>query len=212
MIQHLILRTIILVALLFANETGAVTFDDELINSPSAWQNGSWQITPLQISDDRLYYRAHQGSAEYLYDVLGWSWPTKKISPEVNTDMVRHHVGQHERKTAFTYVVRQVGESDIFGAVYVTPVNTERRHVPNFIASEFAAELTLWFTEDAEAAHDSDALMQDLIAWIEEEWSFTSVLVPVHSNYTFVHEQMHALEYEAFTEDAETGELLYRLP
>ncbi|RUO40109.1 hypothetical protein CWE15_08165 [Aliidiomarina taiwanensis] len=209
---HFTFRIVLLCALLLVASPVFAGFDEALSGTPKAWQQGQWQITPLQTSDDRLYYRAHQGSADYLYHVLGWSWPTKKISPEVNADMVRHHVAQHERKAAFTYVVRHTGEEGILGAIYLTPVNMERRHVPNFNPNEFSAEVTFWFTQGAESADDSERLLQELIMWLTEEWPQAKVLMPVHSDYTFVHEQMLALEHEPFTEDAETGDLLYRLP
>lgn len=210
--QLFVLAMCLLCTQLFVAGTAVALFDDSVAEQPHTWQEGYWQITPLQMSDARLYYRAHQSSADYLYNVLGWSWPTKKISPEVNADMVRHHVQQHDQKLAFTYVVRHTQLEGIWGALYVTPINAERKGVPYFNPQEYSAEITLWFTEEAETVRGSDMLLQSIISWVTTEWSFASVLLPINSKYSFVHEQMKALEYEPFTDDAETGELLYRLP
>ncbi len=187
------------------------SFSDTLNEIPTSWDGTHWLIMPLTETDSSDYYRAYQSSANYLYTVLGWGWPTRKISPEVNADMVRHQVSQHEASYSFTYVVRKRGERAIAGVIYVNPVNTERRHIPNYNASDYSAEVTFWFTEAAEESEHVSSLLPEVYSWIEEEWPFSAVLLPVNKKYKFIHEQMHQLEYHTFSEDSDSGEQLYRL-
>lgn len=197
--------------LLMSSIAVQANFSDTLIEIPTSWDGPNWLIMPLTDSDSGDYYQAYQSSAKYLYTALGWGWPTRKISPAVNADMVRHHVSQHEASYSFTYVVRKRGERAIAGAIYVNPVNTERRHIPNFLASDYTAEVTFWFTEAAEGSDQVATLLQEVFTWIEEEWPFSAVLLPVNKNYEFIHQQMHQLEYQTFSEDGDSGEQLYRL-
>lgn len=206
-----ITKVVLLTWLLISSLAAQASFYDTLSEIPSAWDGPNWLIMPLTEGDSGEYYQAYQSSAKYLYTALGWGWPTRKISPEVNADMVRHHVSQHEANYSFTYVVRKRGERAIAGAIYVNPVNTERRHIPNFVASDYTAEVTFWFTEAAENSEQVETLLTEIFTWIEEEWPFSSVLVPVNKNYEFIHQQMRQLEYAAFSEDSESGEQLYRL-
>ncbi len=178
----------------------------------TSWDGEHWLIMPLKEGDSAAYYEAHQSSARYLYNVLGWGWPTRKISPEVNLDMVRHHVSQQQAQYSFTYVVRARGERDIAGAIYINPVSAERQHIANFDAKAYGAELTFWFTEKIEASEHVDTLLSEIFTWLNDEWQFSAVLLPVNKNYSFIHQQMERLEYIAFSEDFDSGELLYRLP
>lgn len=198
---------------LFAGHlTAHASFIDTPVDTTTEWAGTHWVIKPLKIEDSADYYTAYQSSAKYLYEVLGWGWPTRKISPAVNADMVRHHVSQHEEQLSFTYVIRNKASSAIAGAIYVNPVNPERRHIPNFNAGDYAAEVTFWFTEETEASEQVDSLLKDVFQWVENEWALSSVLIPVNKNYLFIQQQMATLEYKSFSEDSDSGELLYRLP
>src|SRR5690554_4518571 len=178
------LLTIAGLVLLFMSSVAVhASFIDTPVDTTTSWSGTNWAIMPLEITDNAEYYDAYQSSAKYLYSVLGWGWPTRKISPAVNADMVRHHVNQHEAQTSFTYVIRKAGEDSIAGAIYVNPVNPERRHIPNFIANEYAAEVTFWFTEAAENSDQVDTLLKEIFIWVEEEWSLSSVLIPVNKSY-----------------------------
>lgn len=183
----------------------------ETQRAPAAWDGQMWLIMPLTIGDSRVYYEAYQSSARYLYQALGWSWPTRKISPAINLDMVRYQVDQHQQQESFTYVVRARGERDIVGAVYINPVNKERRYVPNFQSDDFKAEVTFWFTEEAEELAQANDMVREVLHWLEQEWPATPVLLPVNNNYKFIHQTLQHLEYEPFTEDKKNGEQLYRL-
>jgi len=195
-----------------SNLTVQASFIDTPVDTTTAWAGTHWVIKPLKNSDSAEYYTTYQSSAKYLYEALGWGWPTRKITPAVNADMVRHHVSQHEAQLSFTYVIRAKDANSIAGAIYVNPVNPERRHIPNFTAGNYAAEVTFWFTEEAETSAQVDTLLKEVFQWIENEWALSSVLIPVNKNYAFIQQQMAQLEYKAFSEDSDSGELLYRLP
>ncbi|CUS48327.1 MAG: Acetyltransferase (GNAT) domain [Idiomarinaceae bacterium HL-53] len=179
-------------------------------SAPSHWDGEGWMISPITNEDTEQFYLSYQDSAPYLYRVLGWGWPTQKISVEMNRDMVRHHVSQHEQKQSFTYVLRVRGERGIVGAIYVNPVNQERRDVPNFDARQFDGEVSFWLNQEAESNAAISTFVPDLMRWLETQWSFSQVLIPVHEEYEFMQEQFTAHELEPFTEDADAGMLLYR--
>lgn len=202
---------IILLALFFSVTAQAhLLADDDTI--PTVWDGQHWLVMPLNEADNEAYYEAHQSSASYLYHALGWGWPTRKITREINLSMVRHHINQHQLRDSFTYVVRAQGKQAIVGAIYINQVNRERRHVPNFNAAEFMAEMTFWFTEETETSVHAASLLSEIFAWLQQEWQFSAVLLPVHKNYNFIHERMDQLEYKPFSTDADTSEQLYRLP
>lgn len=188
----------------------AVFVDTEKVSS--SWDGEHWLIMPLRIEDHRQYLQAHQSSASYLYRVLGWGWPTLKISPEVNAEMVRFHAQQHDARESFTYVVRARGSREITGAIYVNPVNQERRHVPDFDANDYQAEVSMWFRQADEKHEFVEFLLPEILLWLEQEWNFRRVLIPVHEEYSFLTTQFAELDYRAFTFDGDTHEHLYRYP
>lgn len=201
------------VALLLLLPTSVFGFQDAASDTaPEAWQGEQWQITPLRANEAQLFYRAYQSSAPYLYRVLGWGWPTAKISTEMNMDMVRHHVRQHTARKSFTYVLRVVGERGIRGAIYVNPVNANRSDIPYFDHRDYDAEVSMWVTEEAEDTDAAQRLLAETLDWLMTQWDFEHVLLPVYEDYQFLQNQFTELELEPFTEDADASMLLYRYP
>ncbi|MCC5854553.1 MAG: GNAT family N-acetyltransferase [Idiomarina sp.] len=205
----LVLSTVV-ATLVAVPSHGAIRADSEA--APGAWDGQHWLITPMSVRDTNAYYQAYMSSPAYLYRALGWGWPTQKISPEMNRDMVSHHVEQHRAGESFTYVIRARGDRAIAGAVYINRVSPERRFIPNYRGSDFGAEATLWLAESYESHEGAEFFLAELLQWFEEVWSFQAVLFPINTEYSFLHEQFNAIEREAFAEDADRSELLYRFP
>ncbi|RTE85561.1 MULTISPECIES: hypothetical protein [Gammaproteobacteria] len=202
----------ILIALILLLPSYVTAFQEEGEQSPDIWEGSAWVIAPLQTRDATLFHSAYFSSAPYLYNVLGWGWPTAKITVEMNANMVQHHVSQHNAGASYTYSVRKLGYADIVGAIYINPVNQSRSDVPNYNAQDYEAEMSMWFTQQVEQDEDIAQLGVDIMNWLANEWSFNSVLIPVHENYEFLQGIMSSQELDPFTEDADAGMLLYRYP
>lgn len=182
---------------------------EQPVHDATTIEYNDWLIQPIHVKDSQAYYQAYMGSIDFLYKRLGWAWPTRKISPEMNAEMVKEQAAQEGG--ALIYVIRHQAVQGILGTLYINPVNTQRRYVANFDPYLFHAEVSLWFVEKAHEQLDIGSFFEGLQAWFIESGDFSRVLLPINQSYTELYQPLEDLGLAPFTVDKQTGEKLYRL-
>lgn len=182
------IRSVILLFILsFSFSTVAADFWQKEWVVPEYAEGKTLIIRPLKESDTDRFFHSYMTSQNWLYNRLGWAWPSKKSSLEQNETMVRYHLEQARAHTAFTYLVIDKRDQSIIGAVYMVPVAPEREERSGISRSGYNAEISWWLLESAvndNLHNDFFALLTD---WLEASWPWQQVLFPVsESNQTTV--------------------------
>lgn len=136
-------------------------------------------VRPIERGDAERLFNSYMGSQEYLYDRLGWSWPSEKSSVEQSQSMVQLHLKQWQQNKAFTYVVEDRQRQQIIGAVYFVPVPEQRGQSGVIQDAQFNAEVTWWLTEGAVNANLHNDLFALITEWLQTSWPWQQVLFPV---------------------------------
>ncbi len=162
-----------------ASSDEALPFWDPALTPPVGLEADGFRLEPLRLEHAEIDYRAFMGSQAYLYRTMGWGWPTPDVTLDQNREELAIHRMLHEAGRAFTFAVLTHDASASLGCVYLTPVTDALRPTLE-PAPGYHAELVFWTTEAA-LEHDLDRRLFDaLTAWMEAEWPFERVLMPIH--------------------------------
>ncbi|MAD54212.1 GNAT family N-acetyltransferase [Idiomarina sp. UBA3162] len=137
------------------------------------------KIEALESADAGAIYRTYMDSQPWLYEQLGWSWPSSKTSEEQNTSMVQHMLKQMKRKAGFSFVVTDKQTQQVVGMLFFAPVSSERANGAALDASRFHAEVTWWLGQDAIARSLHNDLFALTTDWLRASWPWAQVLFPV---------------------------------
>lgn len=146
---------------------------------PERTESKSLLIRPLQESDSERLFHSYMGSQEWLFDRLGWSWPSEKSSLEQNQSMVKLHLKQQQNNDAYTYIVIDRERDMVIGAVYFVPVIEQRGQSGAINAQNFNAEISWWLTQPAVNDSLHNDLFELLTGWLRSSWPWSQVLFPV---------------------------------
>ena len=149
----MLLRSFLLLLILpLFNAAAAADFWQKEWAVPEYAEGNSLIIRPIESSDTDRLFHSYMTSQRWLYDRLGWSWPSQKSTPQQNETMVNYHLEQAKERTAFTYLVI------------------------------YNAEVSWWLLESAiddNLHNDFFVLLKD---WLEASWPWRQVLFPVSEN------------------------------
>ncbi|PYE33855.1 RimJ/RimL family protein N-acetyltransferase [Idiomarina fontislapidosi] len=187
----------------------AVEFWQDDLSMAKTTESSRLKIEALKPSDAAEIYTSYMDSQPWLYEQLGWSWPSSKTSEEQNGSMIQHLLKQMKEKTAFSFVVIDKQSKQIVGMVYFAPVASDRASGAALDTSNFQAEITWWLGQDAVA----NSLHNDLFAlttdWLRSSWPWSQVLFPVSDSN---HSALAVLENSAARKVAtnrDTQEVFY---
>lgn len=165
--------------LVMSYQLPAAEFWQDDLSMAKKTESSRLKIEALTASDAGAVYRAYMDSQPWLYEQLGWSWPSSKTSEEQNSSMVQHLLKQMKEKSGFSFVVTDKQTQRVVGMVYFAPVSSDRANGAALDASSFHAEITWWLDQDAVA----NSLHNDLFAlttdWLRASWPWAQVLFPV---------------------------------
>lgn len=147
--------------------------------APKEIESDRLLVRPIEEGDAERLFRSYMGSQAYLYNRLGWSWPSEKSSIEQSHSMVQLHLKQWRQNSAFTYVVEDQQQDRIIGAVYFVPVPAQRGQSGVIQDAQFNAEVTWWLTEPAVNANLHNDLFALITQWLQNSWPWQQVLFPV---------------------------------
>lgn len=146
---------------------------------PERTQSEALLVRPLAAEDSEALYQSYMGSQEWLYQRLGWGWPSDKTTKEQNHSMMQVHLAQQDNNKAFTYVVIDRQRDRIIGAVYFVPVIAARSQSGAIDTSKYNAEVSWWLTERAVSNSLHNDLFQLMTDWLKTGWPWGQVLFPV---------------------------------
>ena len=178
--RHAAANVALMISLLFSvfSIKAADFWQDDWV-APQRAENNRLLLRPIQVADTERLFHSYMGSQAYLYQRLGWSWPTEKSSLEQNQSMVQFHLKQRENNSAFTYVVIDRERDMLIGAIYFVPVTAERGQTGAIQSDSFNAEITWWLTEPAINQNLHNDLFEILTQWLKTSWPWQQVLFPV---------------------------------
>jgi len=181
-LRLLIRSFLLLLTLPLFNTAAAADFWQKEWTVPEYAEGNSLIIRPIESADTDRFFHSYMTSQKWLYDRLGWSWPSQKSTPQQNETMVNYHLEQAKERTAFTYLVIDKTDKSIIGAVYMVPVAASRQERNGISRNSYNAEVSWWLLESAiddNLHNDFFVLLKD---WLEASWPWRQVLFPVSEN------------------------------
>ncbi|WP_404397326.1 GNAT family N-acetyltransferase [Idiomarina loihiensis] len=179
----MLLRSFLLLSVLsLFNVAVAADFWQKEWAVPEYAEGDSLIIRPIESSDTDRLFHSYMTSQRWLYERLGWSWPSEKSTPQQNETMVNYHLEQAKAQTAFTYLVIDKEDKSIIGAVYMVPVAASRQEKNGIPRTAYNAEVSWWLLKSAiddNLHNDFFVLLKD---WLEASWPWRQVLFPVSEN------------------------------
>lgn len=178
------MRTILLPLVACLASCGTLGSDDDLappgvdpwsasFEPPRELDTERLHLEPLAPEHTELDFAALMGSREHLRSTLHWgSWPREDFTVEENREDLQRHGDEFEAREAYAYTVLAPDRSRCVGCVYMNPAADDH---PRTIS------LAYWVIA-SELENDLDEhLLASVLEWIERDWPFDEVLVPVHA-------------------------------
>lgn len=173
---------LLLLALSLVNAAIAADFWQKEWVVPEYAEGNSVIIRPIKGSDTGRFFHSYMTSQKWLYERLGWSWPSEKSTSKQNKTMVNYHLEQAKERTAFTYLVIDKEDKSIIGAVYMVPVSASRQERNGISSNAHNAEVSWWLLESAIDDNLHNDVFVLLKNWLEASWPWRQVLFPVSEN------------------------------
>ena len=147
---------------------------------PTALDTDRVHLEPLHPQHTAADYAAFMSSVDHLHRTLHWGpWPRPDFTLEENRRDLERHWKEFEAREAYAFTVQSSDRTRCVGCIYVNPV-AERRLAPGVPRDPRAATLDFWVIE-SELATDLDRhLLAATLDWLERDWPFSVVYVPLH--------------------------------
>jgi len=144
---------------------------------PTRMSTGDVLLRPLRASDAEADLEALMASREMLRVWDQSDWPSDDFRLEENRDDLAEHEADHEAGRAFTYTVVDANDGRCVACVYVYPLestlramgadDTELKDV-----GDHEAYVTFWVRESELSGGLERRLLDALVTWFDDEWSF----------------------------------------
>ena len=145
---------------------------------PEALRTEEFLVRPLRATDVALDYDAVISSRAELLLGSGGTWPREGFTLEENLADLQRHEQEHRDRVAFTYTVMNPAETECLGCIYIGPLKRLLGHDGGSgeYLSDNTAYVSFWVRQSRLADHLDRHLLQALIPWFQNEWSFLHVL------------------------------------
>lgn len=204
------LRALLVIWLMtLTQSTWAADFWQSGWAKPERTQSSSLLIRPIAADDAKGLYQSYMGSQQWLYQRLGWGWPSDKSTLEQNHSMMQVHLRQQEKNTAFTYVVVDRQGGQLIGAIYFVPVMPNRSQSGAIDEKKYNAEVTWWLTEQAVSDSLHNDLFQLVTDWLRTSWPWGQVLLPVAQANQPARSLLESSSARLVGRNQDAGELFY---
>lgn len=155
------------------------TFDAEL-HVPSGLVTDTYILRPIVESDAALDYEAVMESREFLRKWEQSTWPEDDFTVEANREDMVKMERRHNSREAFGYTMMTPDETECLGCVYIFPPaarwfeGAEVTAVGSDQWSDCDAMISFWVRKSRLAQQLDRTLLESLISWFENDWSFTA--------------------------------------
>lgn len=138
-------------------------------------------LEPLSARHAELDYEAVMESKEMLRRWSLSNWPSDEFTIEEDAVDLTRHESEHFDRIAFTYTVLDPNGTECLGCVYIKPLGDKLRTSlsaadKSFATVEHMAVATFWVRQSRLAENLDRALLEKLIYWFDEEFSFDKLL------------------------------------
>jgi len=131
-------------------------------------------LEPLGPQHAELDYAAYMSSREHLQATLHWgSWPAADDTVEQDRADLTRHMDEFVSGKGYAYTVLTPDRSRCVGCIYLDPGLEE------FPSTGPTAALAYWVVADELDSDLDRELLQSVLQWIETDWPFVSVAVPL---------------------------------
>lgn len=166
-----------------------MNFKELLIDAPAGLRTPDFLLRPIYASDAQLDYDAVMESRDYLRKWEQSTWPEDDFTVEANRDDMVKLEKRHKGRESFSYTVMNLDETECFGCVYLFPPDSKWLSGADVTAlgderwSERDATLHFWVRK-SQLDKGLDRLLLDvLLKWFEQEWSFESLFVVTNEHF-----------------------------
>jgi GNAT superfamily N-acetyltransferase/RimJ/RimL family protein N-acetyltransferase len=137
------------------------------------WRDGV-HLRPIRAADVDIDMPAVMGNREMLWELFGeaWGWPPATMTAEQDIDDLQRHADEMERHESFNYAILPADESELFGCIYIDPIDADRG---------IEAEVSWWVTPRA-PEWLAAGLGPLVMSWIRDDWPFTRVHTPFNGS------------------------------
>ena len=147
------------------------------LNLPESLKTAEFQLRPLTPAHLEIDYEAVIASREMLNLWSGSPWPRPGFTLAENLADLEWHDREHRERAAFTYTIVDPIGSICLGCLYIRPLSEltvaispdQTTVLPDEAAARF------WVRSSRLADGLDLRLLQRLIAWFEESWTFSKL-------------------------------------
>lgn len=112
-------------------------------------------------------------------------WPSDDFSVDENLADMEWHYGDHLARTAFTLTVLTPAEDEVLGCIYIVPfapLMDENPQLDELIVDD-SALIRFWAIEPRLADGFDARLLQKMLQWLDQDWSFTQIFFHVYETH-----------------------------
>jgi hypothetical protein len=131
---------------------------------PAPLSGDAFVLEPLGPEHNERDYAAWTSSMDHIQATPGFAdggWP-HEMTPAENLGDLERHARDFANRTGFTYTVRDAGDRDVIGCVYIYP-----------LPDEPGAKVRSWVRADH--ANLDGPLAAAIAAWLGRDWPFPRV-------------------------------------
>lgn len=155
------------------------------------------QLRPLRTTDNALDYEAVIVSRAFLRIGTGGLWPAEGFTPEENYQDLQRHEQDHDARVSFTFTILNLEGTECLGCLYVNSLDLLLEKYPAISTLEHSfpaggATAVFWMRPESQAEGLDSHLLNQLIEWFSNEWSFPIVVYLANQleiHYQRVYEQ-----------------------
>lgn len=154
------------------------------INAPTRLEFEGLVATPLGREDVDMDLEAVNSSIEIIQRLRGGSWPSGRITRDVNLLDLAAHEREFREASSFAYAVRNtdggyVGCFYLYGMGYRTALSDE--------LAEYDLDASWWVSSEAYGRGEYDALYVALKSWLKNDFKienpyFSNTIIPSEDN------------------------------
>jgi len=145
---------------------------------PHILQTKEFILLPLAAAHVEVDYEAVMASREMLRLWSGSTWPREGFTLAENLADLEGHHQEHQDREAFTYTVVDPAQERCLGCVYIRPLTdlaaANHEELPDIGPDEAIARF--WVHSSYLAGELDQRLLESLIEWFAQEWSFSRLL------------------------------------
>lgn len=156
-----------------------ILFDD--IRLPEILPTAVFTLVPLTPAHVMLDYTTLMQNKAMLRSWSGSSWPQDNFTISDNLADLEWHWDEHQRRIAFTYTMLNLDKTECLGCVYIksfanlVETQTTNQQIVDTIGDSETA-VRFWVSQSTLKDNLDQQLLQSLIHWFKNEWSFSRVL------------------------------------